>query len=483
MALISRSALLCALLSLALASVAAAGPPGTWTKVTNLTSQGVNTDEVSLARTGDGALNILWTEDDAVLDTRLSTDLGSVAGTTTVFTYEGSAGDVALLTVPDGSVRAFFTGLIASDQNHDGGMSTATSPDGVTWTVQPTLASQSDGSGNEASPVYAATGVGGTLFNNGTPLSVWGDSAPGAAGYHVGTSQNTPDVRIAPTQVTVASPEAATDAASGAVAIGWNDLDTGSTTVALVQQTINPWFPLGAPVAAPGGPAADALTPVGMTGRSNGAGGIYVAYLRGTNEFDSSPAIWRVGADNAALLSNADARYPGVTMGPDGRLWAFWAEVEGSLEIHARRSNTDASSWGADTVVEPPNGTSTIWSLKGEGGAVSCGALDVVALASVGSDLANYHQRVLPGLTLKKKLLNGRRGKKAKVRFTTLDAGAPVNATVKFGSKSAATGDDGKVKLAIKRKRRTRKVAATARDDCYAAAKVKVRVRKRPAAL
>ena len=127
----------------------------------------------------------------------------------------------ALLQTPTG-LRAFFAGLISSDQNHDGGLSTATSADGVTWAVQPTLASQSDGSGNEASSVYAAGGIGATLFSNGTPLSIWGDTG---SGYHVGTAQSTPDVRYTSSFATAADPDAATDAATGAVAIAWNDID------------------------------------------------------------------------------------------------------------------------------------------------------------------------------------------------------------------------------------------------------------------
>jgi hypothetical protein len=259
--------------------------------------------------------------------------------------------------------------------------------------------------------------------------------------------------------------------------VGWNDFDSGSTLVGLVQQTIEPWFPLGAATTPPGGNAADPLYPVAMTGRSGGAGGIYVAYLRGTNEFDSKPAVWRFGAGGATNLSGADARYPGVVMGPDGRLWAFWAVQGETWSIHARRSNPAATGWGDPVELDPPSGTSTVWSLKGEGSAPGCGALDIVALATAG-DTANYHQRVLPALTLKKKVLNGARGEQAKVRFRTFDAGEPVDARIKFGAKQAETGDDGKVKLKIKRRLRNRKVRATATDECYTADTLRVKVKQ-----
>jgi hypothetical protein len=475
-ALVSRLAALSALAFLALAAPAAAGPPGSWTKVTNFNSQGSNTDQVSLARTGNGVLHVLWAQDsnNAVLNTRLSADAQNVLGASTVFTYGDTVNNrPALLAVP-GGLRAFFAGLFSGDQNHDGGLSTATSADGASWAVQPTLASATDGAGNEASTVYVASGIDATLFSNGTPLSIWGD--PGS-GYHVGTSQGTPDVRYGTSGASTFDPGAATDSATGAVAIGWNDLDAGSVRVAFVQPTTSPWFPRGPIMVPPGSGAPDLQIPVAMTGRSGGAGGIYVAYLRGTNPFGSSPAIWRVGAPNAFNLTNTDGRLAGVTMGPAGRLWAFWREEPGTT-IHARRSNASAGTWGADTVVDPPGGTSTVWGLAGEGSAVACGALDLVAHASVGSDLANYHQRVLAGLDLKKKILNGKKGEKEKVRFKTLDAGDPVDATVKFGNKKAETGNDGKVKMKIKRKAKNRKVKATAKADCFESDQLKVKVTK-----
>lgn len=479
MALVSRLAALCGLALLALASPAAAGPPGSWTQVTNFSVQGRNTDRVSVARTGDGVLHILWAESTGktVFNTRLSSDAQSVLGTSTVFQYGGSVNNsVVLLPGPAGSLRAFFTGLFAADQDHDGGMSTATSTNGVSWNVQGTLASEADGA-NEASPVYAAAGLGGTMFNNGTPFSIWGDSSPGASGYHVGTSPGTPDVRFGGTAAGTIDPEAATDSDTGQVVIGWNDIDTGSVMVAPVQATQSPWFPPGAATTPPGGNATDLQHPVGMTGRSGGEAGVYVAYLRGTNQFSASPAVWRFGANNAATLSNADGSSAGVTAGPDGRLWAFWKEED--LSIHARRSSTDAATWGAETEIKPPQGTSTVWSLAGEGSAASCGALDLVALVTADSATANHQQRVLPGITLKKKVLNGNKGKKAKVRFTTLDAGDPIDAKVKVGKKSAETGDDGKVKMKIKRKLKTRKVKARASADCFAKSqKVKVKIKK-----
>src|SRR5215211_3234612 len=102
----SRLAAIFAAVFLVLAAPAAAGAPGTWTKVTNFSAQGSNTDEVGLARTPDGVLHVLWTADEGVLNTRVSADAQNVLGTSTVFTYSGGGANnsVALLPGPAGSL-------------------------------------------------------------------------------------------------------------------------------------------------------------------------------------------------------------------------------------------------------------------------------------------------------------------------------------------------------------------------------------------
>ena len=476
MALLSRAVPLGALVLLALTVPAAAGPPGTWTQVTQPPEDGSSTDRIDLARSGNGVLNVLWSRGNDVVNTQLSADARSVTGTHRLFSYSKGAGKVALLPVADGSLRAFFTGLAPGDPL-DQGLATATSADGVTWAVQPTLASD-DRPGQKAN-VYA-TSLGVTSFTNGTPLSVWSD--PGPAAYHVGTSDQTPDVGFGePKSADVAAPNAATDAATGAVAVGWNDLDTGRTSVLFVQQTLDPWFPPGPTLTAPGGAAADPVVQVGMTGRSGSNPGIFVAYLLGDNVFTSRPVLWRIGARTPiSLSSRKGARFPGVTAGQNGRLWAFWAEEPASdrWQVHARRSNPAGTAFGRPVVVNAPTGAESMWGLQGVGSpGGGCDALDVVAHVTRSGSAANHHQRLLPGITLKKKLLNKRRGRRAKVRFTATDAGAPTNVRIKFGAKRKATGEDGRVTMRVKRKRRARRVKATATRACFTKATVRVKVR------
>jgi hypothetical protein len=452
--LVSRAAALCGLLLLLLASPAAAGPPGTWTALNDAES---NTLEVGVARGGNGVLNVLWTRDQTVFNTQISANAANVTGPHTVFLYEGEGGGattgVSLLPAPGGGLRAFFAGLADGDP-HDVGMSTATSADGASWTVQPTLASASQP--GKRSPVYAAQGIGGTIANNGVPISIWGDSSPGSAGYHVGTDDKDEDVHFGGSGATVGSPNAATDTVTGQIVIAWGDIDSGRT----ITQSI---FPAGPQVSPPGGEAADLLERVAMTGRDGP--GIFVAYLRGTNPFSGRPAVWRVGASEPMVLSNTrGAQYPGVARSTDGRLWAFWGRES---RIYAARSNTKATRFGATVKIKPPKGTDTLYSLEGEGTAPG-GALDILALAQGPNvDIDNFHQRIRPGIALTAKALGN-----GQVRFKTRDAGAKLDATITFAGKTKQTGDDGKVVISAEPGKHT----AKATRDGYHPAKRRVKV-------
>ena len=463
MALVSRLAALPAVALLALAAPATAGA---WMKVTGFGEPESNTLEVSLARSGDGVLNVLRGQDESILNTQISSDGKQLLGTHTVFVYAGgsASSDAALVATPGGGLRAFFAGLYPDGNPHDVGLSTATSADGVSWAVQPTLASNSQP--GQRSPVYAAAGINATLFGNGTPLSIWGDSAPNAHGYHVGTSDQTPDVRYGSGGANVGGPGAGTDGATGEVAVGYSDLNTDRTQVRFVQASANPWFPPGPVIDTPGGQAPDALSPVAMTGRSGDNPGIFVAYLRGTNQFDSRAAVWRIGAANPlGVGSKADARFPGVAMSTDGRLWAFWYSAD-TGRIRAARSNESATFFGAAVVVKPPSGTDSVWTLAGEG--APNGTLDLLAhVTRSDTDTGNYHQRILPGITLEvKKKDNGT------VVFTTFDAGEKLATKIKFAGQTKETGEDGKVTFAPD----PGKYVAKATHDGYTPAKKRVKV-------
>jgi hypothetical protein len=164
-----------ALLLLAGATGAQAGPPGKWTQVTGIGGQpDRNILEVGLARTGDGVLHVLWSREGAgitgsLLHSSISANAKTVSGPDTVFTNAlgGINESSALVATPEGQLRAFFAGTnVFSDA-----MATATSVDGKTWSA-PSTASLG---GNQSKPVYAATGI----AAGGRPTAP--SSPPGAA--------------------------------------------------------------------------------------------------------------------------------------------------------------------------------------------------------------------------------------------------------------------------------------------------------------
>lgn len=459
MALVPRAVAVCALVL-----VASAPPVGaaTWRKVTGANDPDANGGSpavVSLARSG-GVLNVLWAQQKSVLNTQVSANGKTVSAPRTVYVYENLAGDGPTLLAGPGGLGAFFTGIDAGTAL-DGLVAAAASADGVSWSA-PTAASNSSTEGR----LRPRPPLGGTLFKNGTPLSIWG-GFNGEAGYHVGTAVGDPNVRYYdgdPARCCIAEPNMATDSRTGAVAIGYTDPD-GRQVVKFITGGLGPrmYIPRGeAPENGPG--------PLAMTGRSGDTTpGIFVAYLRGTNAFASRPTVWRIGNFKPITLTRRNGRFPGVAESADGRLWAFWAEgltTGQTRRIFAVRSNEQATRFGETVVVKPPRGTNgegNIRNLEGEGTA-SGGALDLVgSLIGPAAGIGNYVTRVLPGITLRvKKLDNGN------VRFTTFDAGEKLATTIKFAGKTKSTGADGKVTFSPDPGKYTAKAA---RDGYHAAQK------------
>jgi hypothetical protein len=444
------------LLALVCAGSATAGPPGKWTQVTGVGGQeDLNTLRVGLVRTADGVLHVGWARNGAansasILHSSVSADAKTIAGPDTIFTYAGGADQsVALVRAPEG-IRAFFAGL-QEGSAFDKAMATATSPSGQVWT----LPSAASFAGSAAKPVYAALGLDAGVGLDGTFFSAWGDSDPGGGGFHVGLDAGDADGQL-PTG-TQTDPGIGVDSQSGQVFLAFNDLDAGVVVMGL--------SPPGAPVTLPNSGAAQLQHRVGITGRV-GAPGVFIAYTQGTSEFLGDPAVYRVDTGKATKLTKKNGEQIGIAAAPSGRLWVFWKK---SGTVFARRSNKAATKFGATRSIKAPGGgAATIYNLAGEG---SRGPLDLLALADPTSGpRANYHQRILPGLTLK--AIHKKNGKTA---FKVTDAGEPVaSAKVKVkGDGSKKTGKSGAVTFSLPKG----KHRASASKKGYAPAKTTARVK------
>jgi len=441
--------------ALACAGSAVAGPPGKWTQVTGVGGQeDLNTLRVGLVRTADGVLHVGWSRAGAansasILHSSVSADAKTVAGPDTVFTYTGGANEsVALVRAPEG-MRAFFAGLEAGSAL-DRAMATATSANGQAWSA----ASPASFAGSGASPVYVAAGLDANAAVDGTFFSAWGDSAPGGGGFHVGLDSGAADGEL-PAGLK-SDPGIGVDSQSGQVFLAWNDLDADSVAVMALS-------PLGSPVTLPNSGAAQLQHRVGITGRI-GAPGVFIAYTQGTNPFLADPAVFRVDTGKATKLTKKDGEQMGIAAAPAGRLWVFWKD---GGTVFAERSNKAATKFGATRSIRAPGGSATsIFNLAGEG---SRGPLDLLALADPSSGpLANYHQRILPGLTLK-----ASHKKNGKTAFKVTDAGAPVaGAKVKVkGDGSKKTGKSGTVTFSLSEGRHS----AKATKNGYAPATARAR--------
>ena len=446
-----------ALTALACAGTAQAGPPGKWTQVTGVAGQpDLNILRAGLVRTSDGVLHVGWMRAGAgnsasVLHSAISANAKKVSGPDTIVSYSGGANEsVALVRAPEG-IRAFFAGLEAGSAL-DRAMATATSANGQSWSA----AAPASRSGSPAKPVYVASGLDANVGADGTFYSAWGDSSPGGGGFHLGLDPVAPDGEL-PAGLQ-SDPGVGVDSQSGQVFVAWNDLD--ASTVAVMGLS-----PLGAPVTLPNSGAGQLQHEVGTSGRI-GAPGVFVAYTQGTNAFLGDPALFRVDTGKATKLTTKDGEQVSIAAAPAGRLWVFW---KNSGTVFARRSNKAATKFGATRRIKAPGGNATtIYSLTGEG---SRGPLDLLALVDPPSGgIANFHQRVLPGLTLKaKKKANG------KIAFRVTDAGAPLaGAKVKVkGDGSKTTGKSGTVLFSLS----PGKHKATASKKGYAPAKASFRSR------
>src|SRR4051812_32820850 len=168
-----------ALAVLATALVAApgalAGPPGKWTQLGEANLR--NIDEAAMTRTADGTLHVVWTHSAGSSEDLIHDSIGPngvVAPPNAITT--GWAGITAVpdvVTMPDGTMRAFFGGIHSLDSNDpNSNMNTATAPpSGAVWAVQPGTIVKGDSA-------YAADD-GAAVAADGTPFVSFGGTGAG----------------------------------------------------------------------------------------------------------------------------------------------------------------------------------------------------------------------------------------------------------------------------------------------------------------
>jgi hypothetical protein len=390
-----------------------------WNRISGPTGAGI---ELGLARTAGGTLHVIWNRGNpaptSIFDTRISA-AGKAQGTTTVATNWGGANGLALLVMPDTTLRLFATGAIATGSNV-GGVNTLTAgPTGTGWKLD--QGAVWGGAGAEA-----ASTIGATLTKDGQPVTSW-------AGYvKVGldTSYST-----TPYEPFMGSSVVATDGVSGAVFLSGEE-GNGKQSGTWIEQVL--------PSKGRGVVLPSAARDGGISGMSTrlGASGAYVAYENTTLAGVSKPTVrlYRYGGATRTIASGQFTTAK-VFAGPEGRLWLAWGDNTDGIFV--TRTNKAAGSLEPVQKLTPPPGTSYVWNAQGEG---STGPLDLFVDVSFGSGRGFWHTHVLPLLSPRVSVSRTR-----VVTVSVRDAGdAVAGAVISVGGKRLKANGKGNATLALK---------------------------------
>jgi hypothetical protein len=386
------------LVSTAVGVVAAhAAPSSGWSRISGPAAPGA---QLGLARTADGVLHVIWNRGatgTSIFETRLSA-AGKSSGTSTIATgWNGNSG-LALVTMPDKSLRLFAAG---SD-----GIHTFTAPAaGKSWTAQ--AVSPWGGAVAEASAV-----IGATLTKDGQPVTAWrGNAAEGLPpasipqnGYEGGMGESF----------------LATDAATGAVVLsGETNAGQGGAYVQQILPSPGPKV-LSTPLAKDWS--------VSSSGRI-GAAGVYLANADGKNV--------RLSRYRGSSKTLATGPYFSAALcaGPLGRLWVAWGDA--STGVFVTRSNRAAGAFEPVQKLRGPSSNGLTY-LECEG---STGPVDLFANDGTGF----WHTHLLAQLSVHAAVAHG------KATVSVRDAGDPVGgASVSVGGRHLKTGASGTVTLTLR---------------------------------
>jgi hypothetical protein len=432
-----RIALVLAAAALAVGVVAAAPAVPSWTRLSGPNNAG---DQLGLARTPDGTLHVIWNRGNktpsSIFDTRFSPSGARQATTTVTSHWDGAKSGLALLVMPDKTLRLFAAGGHSSATSSSG-ISTFTAPaSGASWTLQPEV---------WGGAVAGASGIiGATLTKDGQVVTGWrGTAAEGLPPSSI------PQNAYAADQL---GTHLATDAGSGAVVLaGVYGAGNGGVYVQQVLPST------GKAAVLPDNSYNNDV----ITGESSriGAPGVFVAYA------DTKAArLYRYGGGSTTLARGAFTSAT-VCAGPDGRLWVAWGDSKD--ELFVTRSNRAASGFEpVQKLTLPQQTTNGLRFLQCEG---SAGPVDVFAqVADTANGLGFWHTHALAQLSLRAQAAKG------KVTISVHDAGDPVSGVaITVAGKHVRTDATGQATITL----RAGSYSASATAAGYAPASTRFSVR------
>lgn len=394
-----------ALAALATAALTASAAPRrtAWTRISGPAQPG---EQLGLARTPDGVLHVIWNRGvtpTSIFETRLS-PAGRAIGTSTVATGFDGNGGLALLVMPDRTLRLFASGAIRPGSPAYGINTFVAPASGETWSLQ--SGAYWGGAVANASPV-----IGATLTKDGRPVTAWrGTAAVGVPpssiqGYEGGMTESQLATDGAGGAVVLSG---VTNAGQGGVYVQQVLPSLGARTILPLPFSLNDWNP-------------------SLSGRL-GAPGVYVAYADG-----KAVRLYRYGGGTKTLGRGAFTS-AAACPGPGGRLWVAWGGPTSGLFV--TRSSMSASAFEpVQRLALPQNGGDGLFFLQCEG---SAGPVDVFADVPGAPAQGFWQTHVLARFTLRA------HAKKTRVTLSVLDAGDPVpGAVVTIGRKHLTTGANG----------------------------------------
>ncbi len=419
-----------------------------WVRITGPNNTGA---QVGLARTSDGVLNVIWNHGTpaptTIYDTRYSAS-GAKLGTKTVVTNFGGAGGLAVLVMPDGSLRLFASGATATGSSVVG-INTFTAPaNGAAWV-------RASGDVWGGPPAGAEGTIGAALTSSGLPVTGWGGSFQvGLAAGGLGTTA---------CSCFALQGDLATDAGSGAVVMSGLGQPSGYKYAGTFVQEVTPSN--GGRVVLPS--ANQGSGDSGVSGRL-GASGVYVMYSDNLRPQVTKPAV-RLYRYKGATKKIAKGAFTvaKVFAGPQGRLWLVWGDAK---KVYVTRTNKAAGKREPVQKLKAPPGTGFLADADGEG---SQGALDLFVKSDAGGGFGFWRAHVLARFALSARVAGHRKGTPAKVTLVLRDAGdAVTGAKIAVGGKKLTTNAKGVVSLKLK----PGSYSAGAKAAGYKSAKVKFKV-------
>jgi hypothetical protein len=421
----ATGAVLIGIAGLALTAAAGGVAPGTaWSRISGGPTQATAAGgQLGLARTADGTLNVIWnrgTGPTSIFDTRISSD-GTIRGTTTVASGWAGNGGLALLVLPDKTLRLFAAGM-SNAHAASGGINMLSAPaGGGSWTLVPNAVWG-------GATANAAAYLGATLTSTGEIVTSWPDY------FHVGLDPTSAPTLIHPD---MASSPLATDHATGAVVTaGITIAGSGGAFVRQVLPSAGPSLLLA---------SATQERSTGLAARV-GAPGVYISYATLNGQ---AVRLARYGGTTQTVARGSGLVTAKVFAGPGGRLWVAWMVFRGT-EIYATRSNEAVTAFEPVQMLTLPDPSTNqgVSALQGEG---SVGALDLFADMTIGTEAGFMHTRVLALFTLKASVGGPAKGQKnAPVSLSLRDAGDPVSAaTIVVAGKHLKTNSKGLATLPL----------------------------------